>query len=40
MSPSAPTLATTKTHLINIFAKAGVKRHAELMRLVSQVLPR
>jgi DNA-binding CsgD family transcriptional regulator/PAS domain-containing protein len=33
------TLATTKTHLINIFAKAGVTRQAELMRLVSQVLP-
>jgi DNA-binding CsgD family transcriptional regulator len=33
------TLATTKTHLINIFAKTGVKRQAELMRLAAQVLP-
>jgi DNA-binding CsgD family transcriptional regulator len=33
------TLATAKTHLINIFAKTGVKRQAELMRLVSRVLP-
>jgi DNA-binding CsgD family transcriptional regulator/PAS domain-containing protein len=33
------TLATTKTHLINIFAKTGVTRQAELMRLVSRVFP-
>jgi DNA-binding CsgD family transcriptional regulator len=33
------TLATAKTHLINIFAKTGVSRQAELIRLVSRVLP-
>jgi DNA-binding CsgD family transcriptional regulator/PAS domain-containing protein len=33
------TLATTKTHLINIFAKTGVKRQAELIRLASHLLP-
>jgi DNA-binding CsgD family transcriptional regulator len=32
-------LATTKTHLIKIFAKTGVTRQAELMRLVSRVMP-
>jgi len=33
------TLATAKTHLINVFAKTGVKRQAELMRLAARVLP-
>jgi DNA-binding CsgD family transcriptional regulator/PAS domain-containing protein len=35
----AISLATIKTHLLNIFAKTGVRRQAELIRLVSRVLP-
>lgn len=33
------TLATTKTHLIKIFAKAGVTRQAELVRLAARLSP-